>query len=44
MAHVTVCVGENIIDSVITRASAEDLQLKKGDQVVVIVKSTEVLI
>lgn len=44
MAHVTVKVGENLIESVITRRSAEDLHLKKGDNVVVIIKSTEVMI
>jgi molybdopterin-binding protein len=44
MARVTVRVGENTIDSVITRKSAEELALKKGDSVVAIIKSTEVLI
>lgn len=44
MAHVAVRVGENIIESVITRTSAEDLGLKKGDSVRVVVKSTEVMI
>jgi molybdopterin-binding protein len=44
MAHVVVRVGENIIESVITRTSAEDLDLKKGDAVRVVVKSTEVMI
>ncbi len=44
MAHVTVKVGENVIESVITRASAEELKLKKGDSVRVVVKSTEVMI
>ena len=32
MAHVTIRVGENIVDSVITRRSAEEMGLKKGDQ------------
>jgi molybdopterin-binding protein len=44
MAHVVVKVGDNLIESVITRNSAEDLNLKKGDQVRVVVKSTEVMI
>jgi len=44
MAHVVVKVGENLIESVITRTSAEELKLKKGDSVRVVVKSTEVMI
>jgi molybdopterin-binding protein len=30
MAHVVVRVGDNLIESVITRRSAEELKLKKG--------------
>jgi len=44
MAHVVVRVGENVIESVITRTSAEELNLKKGDTVDVVIKSTEVMI
>jgi molybdopterin-binding protein len=44
MAHVVVKVGDNLIESVITRSSAEELKLKKGDKVQVVVKSTEVMI
>ena len=44
MAHVVVKVGDNLIESVITRNSAEELGLKKGDAVKVVVKSTEVMI
>lgn len=44
MAHVMVRVGENVIDSVITRRSAEEMQLKKGDKVKVVIKSTEVML
>jgi molybdate transport system regulatory protein len=44
MAHVVVQVGDNLIESVITRNSAEELALKKGDSVKVVVKSTEVMI
>jgi molybdopterin-binding protein len=44
MAHVTVRVGKNVIESVITRRSAEELGLKKGDAVTVVIKSTEVML
>lgn len=44
MAHVVVKVGESLVESVITRTSVEELKLKKGDQVRVVVKSTEVMI
>jgi molybdopterin-binding protein len=44
MAHVVVRVGDNLVESVITRTSAEELGLKKGDRVRVVVKSTEVMI
>jgi len=44
MAHVTVQVGQSVIESVITRKSADELQLKKGDSVTVTVKATEVMI
>ena len=44
MAHVVVRVGDNVVESVITRTSAEELKLKVGDTVKVIVKSTEVMI
>lgn len=44
MAHVVVKVGDNLVESVITRTSAEELGLKKGDSVQVVVKSTEVMI
>jgi molybdopterin-binding protein len=44
MAHVVVKVGKNHIESVITRRSAEELALKKGDTVKVIIKSTEVML
>jgi molybdopterin-binding protein len=44
MAHVTVAVGENEIESVITRRSAEEMNLKIGDNVSVVIKSTEVMI
>ena len=44
MARVVVRVGENLIESVITRQSVEDLGLAQGDEVRVVVKSTEVMI
>jgi molybdopterin-binding protein len=44
MAHVTVRVGKNTIDSVITRRSVEEMDLKKGDTVTVVIKSTEVML
>ncbi|MGA7416310.1 MAG: TOBE domain-containing protein [Bryobacteraceae bacterium] len=44
MAHVVVKVGKNLVESVITRNSALELGLKKGDSVKVVVKSTEVMI
>ncbi len=44
MAHVTIRVGENIVDSVITRRSAEEMGLKKGDRVTAVVKATEVML
>ena len=44
MAHITVRVGDNIVESVITRRSAEEMALKKGDKVKAIIKSTEVML
>jgi molybdopterin-binding protein len=44
MAEVVVSVGNLEIVSAITRASAEALGLKAGDQVRTVIKSTEVLI
>jgi molybdopterin-binding protein len=44
MAHVVVRVGDNVIESVITRRSAGELKLKKGDTVFAVVKATEVMI
>jgi molybdopterin-binding protein len=44
MAHVVVRVGDNLIESVITRRSAEAMALKKGDNVKVVIKSTEVML
>ncbi len=44
LAEVTVDVSGQTIVSVITRSSTERLQLKVGDPVTVIVKSTEVML
>jgi molybdopterin-binding protein len=44
MAEVVVDVGGQEITSAITRGSAERLGLAEGDQVVAIVKATEVLL
>jgi len=44
MAHVVVKIGNGQVESVITRRSAEQLGLKKGDKVTVIIKSTEVML
>jgi len=44
MAHVVVRVGENLIESVITKRSADQMQLKVGDTVSAIIKSTEVML
>jgi molybdopterin-binding protein len=44
MAHVDVKIGKIQIESVITRRSAEELRLKKGDKVTAIIKSTEVML
>jgi molybdopterin-binding protein len=44
MAHVTVGVGKNLIESVITRRSADEMKLKVGDKVLAVIKSTEVML
>jgi molybdopterin-binding protein len=44
MAHAVVRVGENLIESVITRRSAEEMNLKVGDVVAAVIKSTEVML
>ena len=44
VAHITVKVGGGLIDSVITRRSAEEMKLKVGDKVRAVIKSTEVML
>ena len=41
MAHVVVRIGKSQIESVITRRSAEQLGLKKGDEVTVVIKQRD---
>ena len=43
-AKVTVQVGENTIESVITRQSVEEMGIKVGDTVTALIKSTEVML
>jgi molybdopterin-binding protein len=42
--HVTVRVGDNQIESVITKRSADEMALKEGDSVTAVVKATEVML
>jgi molybdopterin-binding protein len=44
MAHVVLRAGENLIESVITRRSADEMKLKVGDKVSAVIKSTEVML
>jgi molybdopterin-binding protein len=44
LAYITVRMAGSVIESVITRRSAEELGLKKGDSVTAVVKATEVMI
>ncbi|HTY90443.1 MAG TPA: TOBE domain-containing protein [Methanocella sp.] len=44
MAIVMVQVGENVIESAITKDAVEEMKLKAGDKVTVVVKSTSVMI
>lgn len=44
MAEVLVRIGDQELVSVITRASAERLRLKVGDEVFAVIKSTEIMI
>jgi molybdopterin-binding protein len=44
LAHITVRVGDSVIESVITRRSAEEMGLRAGDHVTAVVKATEVMI
>jgi len=44
LSHIVVRVGDNLIESVITRTSADAMKLKMGDTVRAVIKSTEVMI
>jgi molybdopterin-binding protein len=44
MAEITIQVGQNVIDAVITRRSAEELKLTNGDTVIAVIKATEVMV
>jgi molybdopterin-binding protein len=44
MAHVVIRVGDNLIESVITKRSVEEMNLKVGDTVSAVIKSTEVML
>jgi molybdopterin-binding protein len=44
MAEVIVNVGDNLLVSAITKDAAEDLALKAGDKVTLLVKSTSVMV
>jgi len=43
-ALITIKVGDNVVESVITRNSAEGMKLKKGDKVTAVIKATEVMV
>jgi molybdopterin-binding protein len=43
-ARVGVRVGDNLIESVITRQSVEEMNIKVGQQVTAVIKSTEVML
>ena len=44
VAHVVMRVGDNVIESVITKRSAEEMKLKVGDTISAVIKSTEVML
>ena len=44
MAQITIKVGRNLVDAVITRDSAEEMNLQKGDRVAALIKSTAIMV
>jgi molybdopterin-binding protein len=44
MAEVIASIGDQEIVSAITRTSAESLNLQQGDDVIIVIKATEVLV
>jgi molybdopterin-binding protein len=43
-AKVSVRVGDNLIESVITRQSVEDMNIKEGSEITAVIKSTEIML
>jgi molybdopterin-binding protein len=43
-AQITIKVGRHLVDAVITRDSAEEMNLQKGDRVAALIKSTEIMV
>ena len=43
-AKVSVRVGDNLIESVITRQSVEDMNIKVGSEITAVIKSTEIML
>jgi molybdopterin-binding protein len=44
MVHVVVKVGDDLIESLISKRSADEMKLKIGDTVSALIKSTEVML
>ncbi len=44
VAHLVIRVGEHLVESVITRRSADEMGLKVGDHVTAVIKATEVMV
>jgi molybdopterin-binding protein len=44
MAHVVIRAGKNVVESLISKRSAEQMKLKVGDRVTAVIKSTEVML
>ncbi|HTX43371.1 MAG TPA: TOBE domain-containing protein [Methanocella sp.] len=44
MAIVKIQVGENVIESAITKDAVDEMKLKAGDKVMAVVKSTSVMV
>lgn len=44
MAQIELQVGDNHVVAAITRESAEELELQEGDEVIAIIKSTDVMV
>jgi len=44
MAIVKIQVGDNVLESAITKESVEEMKLKAGDKVMAVIKSTSVMV